>query len=604
YPQLFKKNWMMVNDRPGFPYYPENEADTLDRVKMHPVQKPHDTEFTKNCLVIAAFHNRKIFNNYTKAHINKVLRRVAGSGYRPEPVCMDSLVMGDIEGYLRRVVEPEKSIVIYFDSDVHCETYGYPYLAGLRMLQQGNDSAHVAIVSVGDYISGGPLGLLSKGKAITEIMKTVGYDAVGLGGNEFDHKVGETREILSQIGSPVVCANLRDVETDTLVYAPYVIRRYGRRKVAYLGVASPEEEQTKGASLMREDGVTQKYDLSFRFYERVQNAIDKARAEGAEFVIALAHLGEGTKVNRSITSHMLIANTHGLDVVLDGNSHTVIEGEWYEDKKGNEVLLAQTGRDFANIGKLLIDPDGELHTSLVKPNEVSYKESATERCVNEMQTKYLDAVDVALARTEVKLSSLNPLKTSKKEPNSICAGMLAADAVRFQAKSDIAMLNMGSMRQTLLEGSITRSNMAKLMPYENNIEVVSLTGKQLKDGLQNLAMILKDQFGNYFAYISGMQVVLGQGKDDVKEVKEVRVIDPATGKLSELDPEATYTLASLGFCFRAVLMKAFSLTEDDDIMDLNMQYSQAFIDYINGPLRGIVNAESVEAGVRTVVVEM
>ena len=99
-------------------------------------------------------------------------------------------------------------------------------------------------------------------------------------------------------------------------------------------------------------------------YELVQESIDEATEDGADFVIALSHFGydESGELN-DVTD--VIENTDGLDVVLDAHSHSVIEEKIVKDKSGDDVLLSSTGTGFENIGKLTI-AIGEFDSELVK----------------------------------------------------------------------------------------------------------------------------------------------------------------------------------------------------------------------------------------------
>ena len=71
-------------------------------------------------------------------------------------------------------------------------------------------------------------------------------------------------------------------------------------------------------------------------YECVQEAADSARDEGADYVIALSHLGIDASCT-PWTSSEVIENTSGIDVFLDGHSHSVIEGETVKNKDGENV---------------------------------------------------------------------------------------------------------------------------------------------------------------------------------------------------------------------------------------------------------------------------
>lgn len=102
----------------------------------------------------------------------------------------------------------DKSIVILYENDVHCSIDGYTRLAGLRDAIAASDTAWAATVSCGDYLQGGNTGALSRGQYIVDVMKAVGYDAITLGNHEFDYGAERMQELMPQIGSPVICANL------------------------------------------------------------------------------------------------------------------------------------------------------------------------------------------------------------------------------------------------------------------------------------------------------------------------------------------------------------------------------------------------------------
>lgn len=69
--------------------------------------------------------------------------------------------------------ENDKSIVILFESDSHCELSGYPKLAGLRDAINQSDTAWAGIVCCGDFIQGGAVGSVSKGRYIVDVMQSV-----------------------------------------------------------------------------------------------------------------------------------------------------------------------------------------------------------------------------------------------------------------------------------------------------------------------------------------------------------------------------------------------------------------------------------------------
>ena len=129
-------------------------------------------------------------------------------------------------------------IVILFESDVHCNVDGYAKLAALKD-EISDDAAHVGVVTSGDFVQGGSLGVVSKGEYIVNIMNRIGYDAVGLGNHEFDYKTERLHELVGMLDATVVCANYKKADEDKTVFDPYTIVSYGDTDIAYIGIITP-----------------------------------------------------------------------------------------------------------------------------------------------------------------------------------------------------------------------------------------------------------------------------------------------------------------------------------------------------------------------------
>ena len=87
--------------------------------------------------------------------------------------------------------EPERSadVVILFTSDVHCgvdQGFGYAGLQGIHdyLVAEGND---VILVDDGDNIQGEPIGTMTKGEALVDLMNQMGYSVAIPGNHEFDY---------------------------------------------------------------------------------------------------------------------------------------------------------------------------------------------------------------------------------------------------------------------------------------------------------------------------------------------------------------------------------------------------------------------------------
>ena len=135
-------------------------------------------------------------------------------------------------------------------------------------------------------------------------------------------------------------------------------------------------------------------------YTAVQSAVDAARKEGADYVIALAHLGI-EKDCEPWTSSDVINNTTGIDVMLDGHSHSVIEKELVKNKDGKDVILSSTGTKLENIGCLTISADGKLDVELLNDDGIG-------EYIADIQEEFDGLVNEVVAHTDVDLAVYDP----------------------------------------------------------------------------------------------------------------------------------------------------------------------------------------------------
>ena len=122
-------------------------------------------------------------------------------------------------------------IVILHTNDVHCTNY--ENYAKLVELAKSADF----VVDAGDAIQGGPIGALSKGEYITEIMNYVKYDVVAPGNHEFDYGMEQFKKVTGEVAEfPYVCCNLVDLKTGKPMLDAYKIFEAKGKKIAFIGV--------------------------------------------------------------------------------------------------------------------------------------------------------------------------------------------------------------------------------------------------------------------------------------------------------------------------------------------------------------------------------
>ena len=494
------------------------------------------------------------------------------------------------------VVMAQKSIVILYENDVHCGIDGYTKMAGLRDAINSSDTAYAAVVCAGDFLQGNTTGAISKGQYIADIMRLMDYHALTLGNHEFDYGVPRMRQLLEHVGAPVVCTNLYEAGEPYPIFAPYVIHQYGKKRVAYIGVCTPETMILEGYSFYDTNGILL-YDLKPKtFYQLVQQAVDEARAKGADYVVLLSHVGE-TPQSMGFSSHRLVNNTRGIDVVLDGHSHEVFENAKATNLDGKEITVTQTGTQFANIGKLLITSDGRFITQLVKTKDIPYenaKITATTDSIRQM-VKAVTSEVVAHSDYTLVVSDENDQWVVRGEETN--AGDLVADAYRYAMKTDIGFENGGGIRNDIVAGDITYGDIIGMLPYDNTLRRIAVTGPQLKTMLTRCTALVPVLDGN-FPQCSGLRFTIHSKSHTVSDIE----ILPEDGTYTPIDMNRTYSVAVTDYnhegggffdCFKKCPV----------LQESSLRYYEALSDYLRKVLGGDTGKTYAQPQGRIIIIE-
>ena len=486
---------------------------------------------------------------------------------------MMALMMGLHAGWA------QKSIVILYENDVHCGIDGYQKMAGLRDAINKTDTAYAGAVCVGDFLQGNTTGAISKGQYVVDIMKLMDYDAVTLGNHEFDYGVPRMKMLLEQLNAPIVSCNLYDVADQQFVYMPYIIKQYGDKKVAFIGATTPETMILEAYAFYDTNGGLE-YDLRPKtFYQLVQQTVDDARAKGADYVVLLSHVGETTQ-SMGFNSHLLVNKTRGIDVVLDGHSHEIFENAKATNLDGQEITVTQTGTQFERIGKLLITPDGRMTTKLLKPADVPYVNARVKAATDSIHKLVDAATSKVVAHTDYRLVVSDENKQWIIRGSETNAGDLVADAYRYALKSDIAFENGGGIRNDIMAGDITYGDVIGMLPYDNILRRVAVSGKLLKEMLTRCTALVPVLDGN-FPQCSGLRFTIHCKSHRVSDIEVLQ----ENGKYAPLDENHTYSVTMTNYThegggFFDMFKKCPVLQES------TIRYHEAMIDYLTKVLGG------------------
>ena len=516
-------------------------------------------------------------------------------------------------------------VVILFTSDVHCgvdQNWGYAGLAAFR--DYYGEKCHVLLVDNGDAIQGEPVGTMTTGGAIVDLMNAVEYDSKIMGNHEFDYGMERFMELAKKSKTPYISCNF--THNGELVFEPYTIKEFDGVKIAFVGVTTPETFTSSTPAYFQDEEGNFVYGFcegneGQDLYDAVQNAVDAAREEGASYVFLQAHLGIEEACSPWMSTDV-ITHTTGIDAVLDGHSHSVIDpattlviaGEEVslgavKNAEGKEVMLMACGTKLNHVGAVTISAadgsiSGKLYPWQFDDNAAAvfglngYAVKAVDKATKELNKK----LSTAVATSEVALTINDPVETKVRLIRNMETnlGDLCADAYRDQGGNvDVAFVNGGGIRVSIPAGKITLNDILKVHPFGNSLTVVEATGQQILDYLEWTSRAVPSESGA-FAQVSGLTYEIHTyiestvtqdehnmftGVEGERRVKNVKIGG------EDLDPEKVYTVASHDYML---------LNNGDGVTAFNgckvLQKSvkldnQVLIDYITGTLGGVIGEQ-------------
>lgn len=430
---------------------------------------------------------------------------------------------------------------------------------------------NVMLVDAGDAVQGSLYFTIFGGEVERVLMNELAYDIRILGNHEFDRGMDKLAEEWGKVTATRLSTNY-DLTGSTLegLFVPTVMREVNGHKIGFIGL------NLDPAGIIAEDNCT-----GVKYLDALTKANEAAarlRADGAEMVIAVSHLGYDPTQG---TSDVDIAKgSKDIDIIIGGHSHTAIDPadpsspQWrIPNAVGDTVTVLQTGSRGSAVGEIDID----LATGRVTPKLIPVNSRLDPR----IDTRFASLIDPY----RVKVDSLRAYKigetTNEFERTSTRMLNLFSDFVRERGAEicgqpvDLSIMNKGGIRNSLMPGDITKGEIIDIAPFENRVVVLDIIGSDL---LENIGIMTGQE---------------GQGVSS-----NVRVLyDPSTHAVNSVtidgrpvDPSRHYRLATIDYLaagndYMAPLKRAVTLARSRDIL------YEALIEYIgNGRLDSLLAA--------------
>jgi len=452
--------------------------------------------------------------------------RAAGGGPGSSPLGVDSLVVlhtNDVHSHL----DP-------FQTKGGAEVGGIAARAAL-IAREKSRGGRVLLLDAGDLVQGTPYYNRFRGEPDHKLLDLLGYDAIALGNHDLDDGVAAWRARASATRTPIVSANVfadgsvpgadegkwivpasmaksarwvggGKVPAGTelhLLATPYVILERDGLKVAILGLTTYSIDRIVAARKNR--GVAVGNPVA-----AAQYWVPRLRKE-ADIVIALTHLGVDQ-------DRKLVDQIPGIDLVIGGHSHSPLYRPILESAgMGRPTPIAQAGSWGRYLGRTTMrwggDRDASTTGRLIEVRPSDGEDAAIESLVASYRSRLgADLEQVVYHSTErVEMTDLD----TADHP----LGNFAADVIRDRTGADLAVMNAGGVRAPLPKGDVRASDILTMLPFDNRLVVVSMSGSQVRALLDRMAERLGKRG---FGHVSGLSYVIRGTR-----AAEVRIWDKA-----------------------------------------------------------------------------
>jgi len=391
---------------------------------------------------------------------------------------------------------------------------GIAYLAGeANKLRRDKPSL---LLAAGDMIQGNSWVNLFQGQSVLALMNLMRFDAMVVGNHEFDFGQDTLKTRIKEAHFPVLGANVEGLSE----LKPYVIKELQGLKVAIIGLVTPDApvathpRNVVGLKFLPPGAALEKY-------------LPELQSQ-ADLVIVLSHIGY--QADRE-----LAAQVPGIGVIVGGHSHTKL----LQPTVINHTLIVQAWEHAKALGVLdLTVEDGKIkgfsgHLEMIKPGR-----GQEDKAVGALVARYTAQVNAILGERIGQAGvDLDGEQVRIRETN---LGDLIADILRQAAGAQAALINAGSIRASIPKGPITLKDIYTVLPFDNYLVAIKLTGKQIREVLEHGVSGVEEWAGR-FPQVSGLSFTYSRRAPAGSRVQEVFIGG------QPLEPQKEYAVATNDF---------------------------------------------------------
>jgi 2',3'-cyclic-nucleotide 2'-phosphodiesterase/3'-nucleotidase len=399
-------------------------------------------------------------------------------------------------------------------------------LATMIASERAKNPQGTLLLDGGDLMQGTMQSNLSRGRPVIAQMNRFGYDASSVGNHEFDWGVDTLMARVHEARFPFLAANFMDKGTTkhpAWVKPAALLERHGVG-VGVLGFCTVETPTvTMPSNVARYDFVDE--------VPIAERWIPRLREKGADVVVIMGHLPASQDSTHVVKGELanVAAGAHGEDVDLGGHSHNYVNGE----VDGVPVLIAASQAKALGRVDFIVDRRAK---KVVETNARNLDVDTDNVPADPAMASFVDSIFTSLKPVAERVLTEAPEELTRDRHAESRVGDWVAEAMRQRAGADFAFQNAGGLRADLDAGPVTVKDVYEIMPFDNRIATVHLTGAQVLDAVETGVK------GDACVQIAGLRYTFDRSRP-----RGERVLKIETAAGAPIDPKATYLVATNDF---------------------------------------------------------
>lgn len=496
----------------------------------------------------------------------------------------------------------DKPIILLYTNDIHCaieDNLGFAKIAQYKQ-DLAQITPYTALIDAGDAIQGTPIGKLSTGESIIDIMNAVGYDFAIPGNHEFDYGMKRFLQLAQKLNCNYYSANLIDLRTGKNILPAYKILQFDDTKIALIGITTPESLTSSTPAFFQDKNGQFIYSFAEditgkKLYKKIQQTVNTLKKQDIDYIILVSHLGEHG-ITPYWSSIAVAKNTTNIDAIIDGHSHEVIPSDIVKNAQNKPVIITQTGTKLNYLGQLTIDTNGKITTQLI--NNLTKTDPKITALIQTEKQKFEPILNQPIGKSEVNLTTINPKHNKRLIRNGETnLGDFVTDAYRNILNTDIALCNGGGIRNEIPIGTFTYNDILNAFPFGNMCVIIEVTGQQILDALEMGAKDYPEENGG-FLQVSGLSYTINSSipssvvtdeKGNFIKVNNTYRVQNIMINDKPLDLNKKYTIGGTSYILKLggngmTMFKNAHLIQDEMLSETDV-----IIEYIQNYLNATIN---------------